>query len=70
MPVGPTSWTCDPYDVGLAERLRAGLGVSRPVAAILARRGFADLDEARRFLAADERHDPLHAARRRGRRAS
>ena len=42
-----------------AERLASGLGVSRPVGAILARRGFASVDEARRFLAADERHDPL-----------
>jgi single-stranded-DNA-specific exonuclease len=50
---------CDPYDVAVAERLCVGLGVSRPVGAVLARRGFADVDEARRFLAADERHDPL-----------
>jgi single-stranded-DNA-specific exonuclease len=55
----PTRWVCEPYDVGLAERLAAGLGVSRPVGAVLARRGFADLEAARRFLAAEERHDPL-----------
>ncbi|MEA2330236.1 MAG: single-stranded-DNA-specific exonuclease [Thermoleophilaceae bacterium] len=55
----PTRWACQPYDVALAERLASGLGVSRPVGAILARRGFADVGEARRFLAADERHDPL-----------
>src|ERR687896_293940 len=55
----PTRWVCEPYDVGLAERLAAGLGVSRPVGAVLARRGFAEVDEARRFLAAEERHDPL-----------
>jgi single-stranded-DNA-specific exonuclease len=52
-------WVAMPYEVAAAERLCAGLGVSRPVGAILARRGFADVDEARRFLAADERHDPL-----------
>ena len=40
-------------------RLADGLGVSQPVAALLARRGFATPDEARRFLAGDERHDPL-----------
>ena len=55
----PTRWECKPYEVAVAERLAAGLGVSGPVGAILARRGFADADEARRFLAADERHDTL-----------
>jgi single-stranded-DNA-specific exonuclease len=55
----PTRWVCEPYDVGVAERLAAGLGVSRPVGAILARRGFARVEDARRFLAAEERHDPL-----------
>src|ERR687896_201834 len=55
----PTRWVCEPYDVALAERLAAGLGVSRPVGAVLARRGFADVEDARRFIAADERHDPL-----------
>jgi single-stranded-DNA-specific exonuclease len=55
----PTRWVCEPYDVGVAERLAAGLGVSRPVGAVLARRGFSDVDEARRFVAAEERHDPL-----------
>ncbi|MGH2743447.1 MAG: single-stranded-DNA-specific exonuclease RecJ, partial [Thermoleophilaceae bacterium] len=55
----PTRWVCGPYDVSVAERLAAGLGVSRPVGAVLARRGFADVEEARRFLAAEERHDPL-----------
>ena len=37
----------------------ATLGVSATVAAVLARRGLADPEEARRFLAADERHDPM-----------
>ena len=55
----PAKWVAMPYEVAAAERLCAGLGVSRPVGAILARRGFADADEAGRFLAADERHDPL-----------
>jgi single-stranded-DNA-specific exonuclease len=55
----PTRWVCEPYDVALAGRLAAGLGVSRPVGAVLARRGFADVEDARRFLAAEERHDPL-----------
>jgi single-stranded-DNA-specific exonuclease len=55
----PTRWACEPYDVALAERLAAGLGVSRPVGAVLARRGFESVEAAQRFLAADERHDPL-----------
>ena len=54
----PTRWVCEPYDVAAAERLAGGLGVSRMVGAILARRGLADIEEARRFLAAGERHDP------------
>jgi single-stranded-DNA-specific exonuclease len=55
----PTTWMAMPYEVAAAERLCAGLGVSRPVGAVLARRGFGNVDEARRFLAADERHDAL-----------
>ncbi len=55
----PTRWVCEPYDVDLAERLAAGLGVSRPVGVVLARRGFESVDQARQFMAADERHDPL-----------
>jgi single-stranded-DNA-specific exonuclease len=55
----PTRWVCEPYDVDVAERLAAGLGVSRPVGAVLARRGFARVEEAKRFLAAEERFDPL-----------
>ena len=55
----PTRWECRPYEVAVAERLAGGLGVSRVVGAILARRGFAEVDEARRFLAAEESHDPL-----------
>nr|MBA3261443.1 single-stranded-DNA-specific exonuclease RecJ [Thermoleophilaceae bacterium] len=55
----PTRWSCGPYEVGVAELLASGLGISRPVGAILARRGFTTVDEALRFLQADERHDPL-----------
>jgi single-stranded-DNA-specific exonuclease len=59
MSSSPTRWAALPYDVAAAERLCAGLDVSRPVGAVLARRGLAEVDEARRFLAGDERHDPL-----------
>jgi single-stranded-DNA-specific exonuclease len=55
----PTKWSCAPYDVAVAERLAAGLAVSRPLGAILARRRFATVEDARSFLDAAERHDPL-----------
>jgi single-stranded-DNA-specific exonuclease len=55
----PTKWVSKPYEVARAERLSARLGVCRTLGAVLARRGFADVGEARRFLAAEERHDPL-----------
>src|SRR3954466_1515542 len=55
----PTRWACEPYDVDLAERLAAGLGLSRPVGVVLARRGFASVEDARAFIASDQRHDPL-----------
>ena len=42
--------------VAAAERLAGGLGVSRITGAILARRGFAEIEEARSFLAAGVRH--------------
>src|SRR5262245_48513690 len=54
----PSRWRADPYEVAAGRELARGLGVSPVVGAILARRGFGDLEEARRFLAADESHDP------------
>jgi len=54
----PSRWRSDPYEVATGRRLASGLGVSPVVGAILARRGFHDVDEARRFLAAEESHDP------------
>ena len=54
----PSRWRSDPYEVATGRRLASELGVSPVVGSILARRGFRDLDEARRFLAAEESHDP------------
>ena len=54
----PSRWRSDPYEVAAGRALARGLGVSPVVGAILARRGFGELDEARRFLAAEESHDP------------
>jgi single-stranded-DNA-specific exonuclease len=55
----PSRWRSDPYEVAGGRRLAEGLGVSPVVGSILARRGFADVEDARRFLAAEESHDPL-----------
>src|SRR5215213_7609486 len=54
----PSRWRSDPYQVATGRRLASDLGVSPVVGSILARRGFRDVDEARRFLAAEESHDP------------
>ena len=54
----PSRWRSDPYEVAAGRALACELGVSPVVGAILARRGFGEVDEARRFLAADESHDP------------
>lgn len=47
-----------PASVADVLRLEAELGVSHPVAQVLVRRGLADPDAARAWLAADEAHDP------------
>ena len=54
----PSRWRSDPYEVPAGRALARGLGVSPVVGAILARRGFGELEEARRFLAAEEWSDP------------
>jgi single-stranded-DNA-specific exonuclease len=52
-------WSCTPYSVAAADRLAEELGVSDTLAAVLVRRGYGEPDAARRFLAAEERHDPF-----------
>jgi single-stranded-DNA-specific exonuclease len=54
----PSRWRSDPYEVATGRRLASDLGVSPVVGSILARRGFGDVGEARRFLAAEESYDP------------
>jgi len=54
----PSRWRADPYEVAAGRALARGLGVSPVVGAILARRGFGEPEEARRFLAGGESHDP------------
>jgi len=53
--VTPASWIAKPYDSTAAIRLQAELGLGPAAAAILARRGHTDPDEARAFLEADAR---------------
>jgi single-stranded-DNA-specific exonuclease len=55
----PSRWRSDPYEVAVGRALARGLEVSPVVGAILARRGFGELEEARRFLAAEDWNDPL-----------
>jgi single-stranded-DNA-specific exonuclease len=54
----PSRWRSEPYEVAAGRALAQGLGVSPVVGAILARRGFGEVEEARRFLAANEWNDP------------
>ena len=54
----PSRWRSDPSEVAAGRTLARALGVSPVVGAILTRRGFGELEEARRFLAAGESHDP------------
>src|SRR4051812_15254323 len=46
-----------PYDFAAAARLERALRISHPLAQILARRGLADPDAARAWLAAADVHD-------------
>ncbi|HEY6780173.1 MAG TPA: single-stranded-DNA-specific exonuclease RecJ, partial [Thermoleophilaceae bacterium] len=54
----PSRWACPPYEVEAAACLQATLGLSNTVATVLVRRGLSDPEQARQFLAADERNDP------------
>jgi single-stranded-DNA-specific exonuclease len=59
VPEGACSYLAEPYSYAEARALSAGLGVSEPVAVTLVRRGYRTIEDARRFLDADESHDPL-----------
>ena len=52
-------WSTTPYSVAAADAVAAELGLSPTAATILVRRGYDTPAAARRFLAADERHDAL-----------
>ncbi len=53
----PASWTIAPADYAQVATLARALDVSEVTAAILVRRGYGGLDEARAFLDPDEQHD-------------
>ncbi|HWH44362.1 MAG TPA: single-stranded-DNA-specific exonuclease RecJ [Thermoleophilaceae bacterium] len=55
----PLRWAVDPLEHASARALAAELGVSLVTASVLARRGHRTAAQARRFLQADERHDPF-----------
>ena len=55
----PGRWSTTPYSVAAADALCRELDLSPVTAAILVRRGHDTPEAARRFLAADERHDPF-----------
>jgi single-stranded-DNA-specific exonuclease len=54
----PSRWTSRPYDFAAADALTRELGVPRTVAAVLARRGYTDVEAGRAFLDPRDRHDP------------
>ncbi|MBS1677200.1 MAG: single-stranded-DNA-specific exonuclease RecJ [Actinobacteria bacterium] len=58
MPDSAKAFAADPYDFAEARALSDALGLSRPVAVTLVRRGYRTPAEARAFLAADESHPP------------
>ena len=58
MPTAP--WTIESCDAARVRALADALGLSRTTAAVLVRRGYGDVDEARRFLdGALPGHDPF-----------
>jgi single-stranded-DNA-specific exonuclease len=52
-------WSTTPYSVAAADAVARELGLSPTTATILVRRGYDTPEAARRFLAADDRHDPF-----------
>lgn len=55
---GQKSFSLAPYEYAEAAAIVRELSVPEPVAIALVRRGHRSVEAARRFLAADERHDP------------
>jgi single-stranded-DNA-specific exonuclease len=53
------AYVAEPYSYAEVRLLAAELRISETLAVTLVRRGYRTVEEARRFLAADEAHDPL-----------
>lgn len=53
------AFSIEPYDYREARALIDGLALAEPVAVTLVRRGYRTVEQAREFLDADERHDPM-----------
>ena len=53
------SFSLAPYSYAEARALVEELGLAEPIAVTLVRRGYRTVEEARRFLEADELHDPM-----------
>ena len=58
MSLPDSRWNCKPYSYAAADAIARELGLQPTTAAMLVRRGCGGPDDARRFLAADERYDP------------
>src|SRR4051812_27953383 len=58
MSLPDSRWNCKPYSYATADAIARELGVTATTAAMLVRRGCGSPGDARRFLAADERHPP------------
>ncbi|HEX3735976.1 MAG TPA: single-stranded-DNA-specific exonuclease RecJ [Solirubrobacterales bacterium] len=58
MPETAKAFAADPYDYADVRAVAEALGLSRPVAVTLVRRGYRTPAEASAFLAADESHPP------------
>src|SRR4051812_44902077 len=59
MSADTTRWSSTPFSFAAAHRLSATMGISPVAAEVMVRRGLHTPEGAERFLAADERHDPL-----------
>ena len=58
MPEPARAYVTEPYSYSEAKALADGLGISPTLAVTLVRRGYRTVEDARRFLDADEFHDP------------
>jgi hypothetical protein len=58
MSLPDSRWNCKPYSYAAADAIARDLSLQPTTAAMLVRRGCSGPEDARRFLAAEERYDP------------